>query len=94
MTNAEKQYLNRVAELGCMLCRVIGYPETAAEIHHVREGQGMAQRAQNWLAIPLCPSHHRGTHGIHGDRMALKLANVDEIDLLAMTIGALNGARV
>ena len=83
--------MSRVAALGCALCRHIGLGETPAEVHHVREGQGMAQRAQNWLAIPLCPTHHRGTHGIHGDRAAFKNARVDELDLLADTIQKLQG---
>lgn len=91
MSKSERLYLGRVARLGCMLCRVLGYDETPAEIHHVREGQGMAQRAENWLVVPLCPAHHRGTHGIHGDREDFKRARVDEMDLLAMTIGELNG---
>jgi len=91
MTKSERLYLGRVARMGCMLCKVLGLGDTPAEIHHVREGQGMAQRAQNWLTIPLCPEHHRGKNGIHGDREAFKNARVDEMDLLALTIGELNG---
>lgn len=91
MNNADKNHLSRVASLGCGLCRRIGYGETPAEIHHPREGQGMAQRASNWLAIGLCPEHHRGPHGIHGDRQAFKDARVDEMDLLADTLEALYG---
>jgi Zn finger protein HypA/HybF involved in hydrogenase expression len=85
MTKAEKQYLNRVAALSCALCDAEG-----VHIHHVREGQGMAQRAQNWLAIPLCPNCHTGSQGIHGDRRLLKARKLDEMDLLAMTIERLN----
>lgn len=51
-TIAEKRHLDRVAALGCSLCRHLNYGESPAEIHHIREGQGMAQRAQHWLAIP------------------------------------------
>lgn len=91
MKNSDKSHLSRVASLGCGLCRRIGYGETPAEIHHPREGQGMAQRASNWLAIGLCPEHHRGPHGIHGDRQAFKDARVDEMDLLADTLEALYG---
>lgn len=92
-TIAEKRHMDRVASLGCGLCRIIGYDETPAEVHHIREGQGMAQRAQNWLTIPLCPPHHRGPHGIHGDREAFKNARVDELDILAdtMRLLAVNG---
>ena len=90
-TKAEKAHLGRVAALGCGLCRLIGYGPTPAQVHHLREGQGMAQRAQHWLSIPLCEPHHTGTHGIHGDRTAFKNARVDEMDLLADTIQQLAG---
>lgn len=90
MTGSEERYLGRVAELGCILCRRLGYGETPAEIHHAREGEGGAQRAPNWLAIPLCCQHHRGKHGIHGDRNALLPLKADEMDLLAWTIEELN----
>lgn len=84
-TRAEKKYLDRVAGLPCVLCGAHG-----VHIHHAREGQGMAQRAQNWLAIALCPDCHTGSTGIHGNRQRMKLQKVDEMDLLARTIEALN----
>ena len=37
-----KSYLGRVADLGCLICR------GPAEIHHVRFGQGMSQRASDY----------------------------------------------
>lgn len=61
MTKAEKEYLSRVAEIGCVACAIQGTPGTPAEIHHLREGQGMSQRADYRSAVPLCPAHHRGT---------------------------------
>ena len=84
-TKAEKRYLDRVASLQCVLCGAYG-----VHIHHLREGEGMAQRAQHWLAIALCPDCHTGSAGIHGNRNRLRLQKVDEIDLLARTIEALN----
>ena len=89
-TKAEKRYMNRVAELGCVVCRMLGYGPTPAQLHHVREGQGMAQRAQNWLVVPLCPEHHQGKSGVHGDRSAMRQLKVDELDLLSQTIQDLN----
>jgi hypothetical protein len=91
MTKAEAEYLGRVARLGCILCRRLGLGETPAQVHHLREGQGGAQRAPHWLTVPLCPEHHTGKHGIHGDRKALLPLKADEMDLLAWTIEALNG---
>ena len=85
MTKNESRYLSRVAELPCVLCG-----DQPVEIHHLRSGQGMAQRAAHWLCMPLCPTCHRGTHGVHGDRQLLKAQKLDEVDLLARTIEALN----
>jgi len=85
MTKSEKSYMNRIAAQSCVLCGCEG-----VELHHVREGQGMAQRAQNWLVVPLCPTCHRGSQGIHGDRRLLKAQKLDEIDLLALTIERAN----
>ena len=69
MRQAEKDHLNRVAELGCIVCLVQGNQGTPAEIHHIRDGQGMAQRASNYDVVPLCPIHHRtggyGEVGFH-----------------------------
>lgn len=66
MTKEERKYLSRVAELGCAVCRRMGYEGTPAEIHHPRGGVGMGRRAPNSAAIPLCPEHHRGNTGVHG----------------------------
>lgn len=88
-TAAERRYMGRVAELGCIVCRNAGFGATPAEVHHVREGQGGAQRAPNYLVIPLCPEHHRGKDSIHGARRAFELRYGSELDLLAQTIGEL-----
>ncbi|WP_321951913.1 Ref family recombination enhancement nuclease [Paraburkholderia bannensis] len=92
MTRAESAYLARVARLGCACCNLLGFDmsDVQPEIHHPREDQGMAQRASSYLAIPLCAEHHRGAHGIHGDRQVLRQLKCSEIDLLAWTIGRLN----
>lgn len=84
MTAAAKSYLDRVADLGCLIC---GQP---AQLHHVREGQGGAQRAQDWLTVPLCREHHTGPEGIHSRRTFYLRHRLDEMDLLAMTIERLN----
>jgi len=85
-TSAERAYMGRVAALPCAICGQHG-----VQVHHIRQGQGMAQRAQNWLTVPLCVVCHQGRHGVHGDRALLRARKIDEIDLLAMTIEALNG---
>jgi hypothetical protein len=65
-TLAEKKRLSRVAELGCIVCKRMGYEGTPAEIHHKRAGTGGGRRASHADVCPLCPPHHRGNMGIHG----------------------------
>lgn len=86
MRKATKAYLSRVAALSCCVCGNHG-----VELHHVREGQGMAQRAQDWLVVPLCPNCHRGPQGLHGDRTLMRIYKMDEMDMIAKTIEAMNG---
>jgi hypothetical protein len=65
-TAAERKHMSRVAELGCAVCRRMGYEGTPAELHHPRAGVGMAQRASHMDVLPLCVEHHRGKTGVHG----------------------------
>lgn len=88
MTKAEKRHMDRVAQLPCVVCGAHG-----VHVHHVREGQGMSQRASNWLTVPLCPDCHTGPNGIHGSKTLMRIQKLDEMDLLAMTIEALEGGR-
>jgi hypothetical protein len=86
MTAASKRHMGRVAQLPCCLCGA-----QPVQVHHVREGQGMSQRADDWLAIPLCVDCHTGKRGIHGDRTMLRIRKVGELDLLAETLETLYG---
>lgn len=83
-TKAEKFHMDRVASLHCACCGAHG-----VHVHHLREGQGMSQRASNWLTIPLCPDCHTGPNGIHGNRSLMRIQKIEEIDLLARTIEAM-----
>lgn len=65
MTKDEKKHLSAVAELGCIVCRRLGFEGTPAELHHIRAGQGWG-RSSHYDTIPLCPEHHRGNTGVHG----------------------------
>lgn len=83
--------MGRVAAAGCVLCKHLGYGHSHAEVHHIREGQGAAQRASNFLTVGLCPEHHRGSSGFHGlgKRAFERAYKLTELDLLAMTLEAL-----
>jgi len=65
MNKPERQHLDRVARLGCIVCRNLGYADSPAEIHHPRAGVGAGRRSSHYNAIPLCPAHHRtGGYGV------------------------------
>lgn len=65
MKKADSLHLSRVAALGCIVCRNQNLGETSAEIHHIRTGQGISQRADHRKSIPLCHMHHRnGGYGV------------------------------
>jgi hypothetical protein len=91
MRKADKEHMNQVASIGCILCDHLGYGATPAQLHHIREGQGMSQRASNFLVVPLCETHHTGTPGVHGlgEKGFYTRYKLSELDLLAMTLEAL-----
>ena len=79
--------MGRVAELGCAICRLLGYGITPAEVHHQRTGMGAGKRAIHYQTIPLCPEHHRGATGLHGlGRKAFERTyGVTELELVEQT---------
>ena len=87
LTAAERKHIGRVKTLPCACCGR-GFTSSA---HHIREGQGMSQRASNWLVISLCYDSHQGPQGVHGDKSLMRIYKTDELDMLAKTIEMLNG---
>jgi hypothetical protein len=81
-----KAHKDRVAALPCCTCGAHG-----VQLHHIREGQGMSQRADDMLVIPLCPDCHTGKNGIHHDKTMMRLKKWDELDALADTLRKLYG---
>lgn len=95
MSAASKRHMGRVAGLGCVICRRLGYGETPAEVHHARDGVGAAQRNSDWMTMPLCPEHHRGASGVHGlgVRAFERTYGTTELELVAETLEALYGGE-
>lgn len=89
MTKTQRKEYEKLAALGCSLCRHLGLGETLCEIHHIRRMGGKRDLAPT---IGLCPEHHRGNTGVHGmGRKAFaKHYGVTEEDLLEQTNRLLN----
>lgn len=93
-SKAMKAYMGRVAELGCIACRIDGTPGTPPELHHPRTHAGAGQKAPDGDVIPLCPPHHRGTMhpsvpSVHRDRLVFLARYGTEAQLLASVKTAL-----
>ncbi len=82
MTKGERKHLERIKSMPCGLCGADG----PSDAHHIRTGQGMGQRASDFLAIPLCKDCHQGDEGLHGSRALWRVYRKDELDVLAQTI--------
>jgi len=91
MSARGKRHMGRVAEVPCVLCAHLGIGETPALVHHMKLGTGASDRASDFLTIALCSEHHVGANGVHTlKEKGLRLRyNLSEIDLLAMTLEAL-----
>ena len=88
MNKEEKKHYAKIAQLGCSLCRHLGYGETPCEIHHIRRFGGKRENAE---VIGLCPEHHRGNTGVHGlGRKGFESRyGIDEQTLLNQTLSQL-----
>ena len=66
MSTTNPSTLSKIAELGCCVCRKIGYPGTPSELHIFSIKQSMNSTKRVKVLLPVCPPHHRGETGIHG----------------------------
>ena len=59
------EYLSKLANLGCIICKKMGFQDSPAEIHHINEGR-IGKRASFRMCLPLCANHHRnGSESYH-----------------------------
>ena len=79
---AEIAHQQRVAEIGCIICKLLGEEQLShTEIHHVRQNRLRADCHMD--VLPLCSNLcHRGKHSVHGDRSRLYRTKKSQSDLL------------
>ena len=79
--------MDRVARLGCIICRKEGNEMSPAELHHIRDMTGMGKRASHFEVIPLCVAHHRvGKESFHYSSKSFTAKWGSQRDLLAETL--------
>jgi hypothetical protein len=94
MTKDERNHYDKLSQLGCIVCQVLGHGYSAPHIHHIKSGNaGMGKKSHWSLAIPLCPQHHQhGGYGvaIHAGKKAFEAAiSMTEVELLNETLNRL-----
>lgn len=87
-TAGEKAFHDVVASLPCVLCGILGQQQrTRTTVHHDTRSAGIAQRSGHYLVAGLCRDCHQGPTGLHGDKTLLRIAKVNEADLISETVG-------
>jgi hypothetical protein len=76
ISDKARAHMGRVKELRCSVCGASG----PSEAHHIKQGQ-------HFTVVALCKDCHVGSNmGWHGRKVAWKVAKMDELDALAVTI--------
>ena len=89
MTKDERKHYERLAQIGCIVCRNLNFGYSEPHIHHIRHGAGIGQKSHWSLAIPLCPLHHQnGGFGIalHAGQKTFEAKFGTESQLLQQTL--------
>jgi hypothetical protein len=64
LKKSEKEWMDKLVQFGCVVCKKYYRAYTEPCIHHIREGMGMGQRNSTENCLPLCHTHHQGEHGL------------------------------
>jgi hypothetical protein len=73
---AERAWVQLVKEQPCSVCGVDG----PSDAHHIKQGR-------HYTVVALCKSCHQGSKmGWHGEKTAWRIAKMEEIDALNVTI--------
>lgn len=68
MTKAEKEHWDKVADLGCIACRIDGYRNMLVSIHHT---DGRTKAGAHMRVLPLCAGHHQDGTGNDKNMIAI-----------------------
>lgn len=59
---SDKKWMMAISDLGCIVCKNLGYGFSPAAIHHI---DGKTKKGAHKKTIPLCGAHHQtGGYGV------------------------------
>lgn len=72
----EREWVGKVKEQPCSVCE----QEGPSDAHHIKQGR-------HYTVVALCKSCHQGSKmGWHGEKAAWRIAKMEEIDALNVTV--------
>jgi hypothetical protein len=92
-TKDEKNWLNRISNFGCVVCRKHYEIDDAppANCHHIRQGMGAGQKNSHYMVLPLCHHHHQGQDGFHSAPKTWQKKYGTESELLEWVLDNMEG---
>ena len=87
--------MEKVARLGCLICRKEGNPFSPAELHHIKDVATIGgQRASHFEVIPLCVNHHRiGKESFHENSKGFSEKWGSQRELLKETLAVIKTSQ-
>lgn len=83
-TKAEKEYQDRIAQVGCIACRHDGIYTPHVSIHHIK---GRTLPGAHLKVLPLCGPHHQqddtsGVIAVHPNKARFEREYGSQLELL------------
>ena len=93
-TKKEAEHMDKVSQLGCIVCRNTNGSITPAEIHHIKNNTGVGRKSSHYEVIPLCHYHHTGSEdAYHHSPKKFTEKFGSQQDLLKETLELLKNSR-
>ena len=85
-TADEKEFMNKIARLGCIACRKMGFFNDYVSLHHI---EGRIKPGCHYKVLPLCERHHQLAdtnkpplwHTLHHNKRAFEREYGTEMEL-------------
>ena len=91
-TRQEKEFMNRMASIGCIVCLNQGYSTPVVSVHHM---DGRVKTGCHYHVLPLCGRHHQVPdsqkpprwHSLHVNKTEFERAYGTEMELYQQCLG-------
>ena len=94
-SKADIEFQDRIASIGCIVCRNQGIENDMVSIHHI---EGRTKKSAHRKVLPLCYQHHQGVDNskpkrwftLHGNKAEFEREYGTQYELLDQCLGIIN----